>query len=220
MRRVEAADIEGRVCLGIALRLRVFQHVGKASALGQHQGEDVVAGAVEDAVDAADGVALQALADRLDHGNAAGHSTFEIQRHAMLLGKRRERRPVMGEQRLVGGDHMLPGTEGGLDRVLGDALLAADQLDEGVDLGIAGELNRIGDEAKTGNVDIAVLVPIERGDGHDLDRPPDALAKVGAALGKEPQDPASDRAEPGEPEFQRLSHLRIRASSSPSTQVE
>ena len=138
----------------------------------------------------------------------------------MFLGKRRERRPVMGEQRLVGRDHMLAGTECCLHRLLGDALLAADQLDEDVDLGIAGELDRIGDEAKAGNVDVAILVPIERGDGHDLDRPPNALAKVGAALGKEPQDPASDRAEPGEPEFQRLRHVRIRASSSPSTQVE
>src|SRR5262249_60916523 len=109
----------------------------------------------------------------------------------MFLGERRERGPVMGEQRLVGGDHMLVGTQCRLHRLLGDALLAADQLDEGVDLWIAGERNRIGDEAKAGSVYVAVLVPIERRNGHDLDRPPDAFAKIGAALGEEPQDPAS-----------------------------
>ena len=215
MRGVEAADVEGRVGFGIALRLRLLQHVGEAPALFQHQREDVIAGAVEDAVDAGDGVALQALAHHLDHGNAAGNRALEVERNAMLLGERGERGPVMGEQRLVGGDHMLAGAERRLDRVLGGALLAADQLDENVDVGIAGELDRVGDEAEAGDVGVAVLAPVARRHGHDLDRPADALGKGWATLGEKSQDPASDRAETGEPEFQRLSHWRIRASSSP-----
>ena len=64
--------------LGIALRLRLLQHVGEGPALALHQRQDVVAGAVEDAVDAADVVALQALAHDLDDGNAAGHRASKL----------------------------------------------------------------------------------------------------------------------------------------------
>ena len=107
MRGIEAANIERRIGLGIALLLRLFQHVGKASALLLHQGEDVIAGAIEDAVNARDVVALQALADHLHHGNSAGHCALEIERDPAFLGECGEARAVMGEQRLVGGDHVL-----------------------------------------------------------------------------------------------------------------
>jgi hypothetical protein len=149
---------------------------------------------------------LQALAHHLDHRNAAGNRALEIEGNAMLLGERGERRPVMGEQRLVGGDHMLAGAECGLDRVLRGALLAADQLDEDVDLGIAGKLHWIGNETEAGNVGAAVLAPVARRHGHDLDGPADAFTKSGASLGEKSQDTASDRTETGEPEFQRLGH--------------
>ena len=127
----------------------------------------------------------------------------------------------MGEQRLVGGDDVLAGAERRLDRLLGDALLAADQLDEDVDPGSRGERDRIGDEAEAGDVDVAVLAAdcAPRRPTISIGRPMRS-ARSAPALGKEPQDPAADRAEPGEPEFQRLRHVRIRASSSPSTQVE
>ena len=55
--------------------------------------------------------------------------------------------------------------------------VAADQLDEGVDLRITGKLDRIGDEAKAGDVGVAVLVPVERRDCDDLDGPADALGE-------------------------------------------
>ena len=56
---VEAADVEGRVGLGIAEALRVGQAVLEGQALQLHARQDVVAGAVEDAVDARDRVAGQ-----------------------------------------------------------------------------------------------------------------------------------------------------------------
>ncbi len=83
--------------LGIALRLRLLQHVGEGPALALHQRQDVIAGAVEDAVDAADVVALKALADDLDHRDATGDGAFEIERDAILLRECREARPVLSE---------------------------------------------------------------------------------------------------------------------------
>ena len=49
---------------------------------------------------------------------------------------------------LVGGDDVLAGAERGLDRLLGHAGFAADQLDEHVDLRVLGERNRVRHEAE------------------------------------------------------------------------
>src|SRR6187551_3971659 len=99
MRGIEPANIEGRIGLGIALLLRLLQHICEASALLLHQGEDVIAGAIENAVNARYVVALQALADHLHYGNSAGHCAFEIERDAVLLCQCSEIRAVMSEQR-------------------------------------------------------------------------------------------------------------------------
>ena len=143
VRRVEAADVEGGIGLGVALRLRLLQHIGKAPALLLHPRQDVIAGAVEDAVDAGDVVALQALADRLYDRDAAGHRRLEVERHAALLGERGEARTVMSEQRLVGGDDVLAGAERGLHGGFRHAALAAHQLDEHVDVGIGRQRDRV-----------------------------------------------------------------------------
>src|SRR6516165_5106899 len=206
VRSVEAADVKGWIGLGIAAGLRLFQDLGEAAPFGHHQREDVIAGAIEDAVDAADGIALQALADGLDDRNAARNSALKIQRDTLLLGKRRERWSMMDKHRVIGGDHVFAGAERGLDRLLGGTLLAANQLDKGVDLWIAGELDRIGDETETGDVGIAVLAPVTRRHSDDFDGPARAFSEGASPLGEQSQDPASDRAKTGEPEFQRLSH--------------
>ena len=57
LRGVEALDVEGRIGLRIAEALRVLEALGEGQLLLLHAGEDVVAGAVEDAVDARERVA-------------------------------------------------------------------------------------------------------------------------------------------------------------------
>ena len=53
LRGVVALDVEGRIGLGIAEPLRLAQAIVEGDALLLHAREDVIAGAVEDAVDAA-----------------------------------------------------------------------------------------------------------------------------------------------------------------------
>ena len=114
---VVALDIEGRVGLGIAETLGVLQAGLEGQPLQLHAREDVVAGAVEDAVEARDGVAGERLAQRLDDRDAAGRRGLEGERDAIGLGQLGQRHAVMGEQRLVGGDDRFAGRQRGLDRV-------------------------------------------------------------------------------------------------------
>ena len=69
---VDAVDVEARIGLGIAQLLRLRQHVGELAARLAHRRQDVVAGAVEDAVDALDPIGGEPLAQRLDDRDAAG----------------------------------------------------------------------------------------------------------------------------------------------------
>ena len=95
--------------LGVAQLLRVGQNLGEFAAAFAHLGQDVVAGAVQDAGDGADAVARQALPQRLDHRDTAGDRGFERQRHAAFLGGVGKRGAMHRQQRLVGGDQRLAG---------------------------------------------------------------------------------------------------------------
>src|SRR5947209_9168187 len=109
-------DVEGRNGFSIAGPLRVLQAFGKRQALLLHPGQDVIAGAVEDAVDAVDAGAAKPLAKRLDDGNGGADRRLEVQGAAMLLGGLRQPNSVLGDQRLVGGYDRLAGLQRGLDR--------------------------------------------------------------------------------------------------------
>ncbi len=135
MRRIDAFDVEGRIGLGITQRLRLGQHVGKIAALVAHLGEDEIAGAVDDAGDPLDVIGGQALAQRLDDRDTAGHRRLEGHRHALRLGRREDLVAVQGDQRLVGGDHVLAVLDR-LQHQLARRRVAADQFDDDVDIRI------------------------------------------------------------------------------------
>ena len=90
LRGVVAVDVERRIGLGVAEPLRVLQAFGERQAFLLHPGQDVIAGAVEDAVDAVDVGAGEALAQGLDHRDGGADRRLEIQRAAVLLGELRQ----------------------------------------------------------------------------------------------------------------------------------
>ena len=53
VRGIDAVDVERRIGLGVAQLLRIGEHLGELAAALAHLRQDVVAGAVEDAGDAA-----------------------------------------------------------------------------------------------------------------------------------------------------------------------
>ena len=131
VRRIHAFDVEGRVGLGVAQTLRLFQHGVEAQALVAHLGQDEVGGAVDDARDPLDAVGGQAFAQRLDDGDAAGHRRLERDHHALVLRRLEYLVAVRGQQRLVGGDHMLAVGDG-LQHQLFRHAVAADQFDDDI----------------------------------------------------------------------------------------
>ena len=104
---VDAVDVEARVGLGVAQRLRLGQDVAEVAAALAHRGQDVVRGAVEDAVDALEPVRGQPLPQGLDDRDAARDRRLEGERHACPLGQPRQLGAVMGQHGLVGGDDRL-----------------------------------------------------------------------------------------------------------------
>ena len=70
---VLAVHVLGRVGLGVAELLRARERVGVGRAGARHLGEDVVGGAVHDAVHLLDVRARERLAHHADHRHHAGH---------------------------------------------------------------------------------------------------------------------------------------------------
>src|SRR3546814_3906104 len=123
VRGVGAVDVEAGVGLRVAEPLRLGQHAlevlsgggrlrgGGTVLVAGHAGQDVVAGAVEDAVDAVDAVGGEALAQALDDGNAAGHRGLVADGAADALGQSGKRGAVVREQRLVRSEERRGGKE-------------------------------------------------------------------------------------------------------------
>ena len=98
LRGVLAFDVECRIGLRIAEPLRFLQTVVEGEAVLLHAGEDVIAGAVEDAVDARERRAVETFAQRLHDRNAAGNRRLEIKRNAMAFRERRKLLTMAREQ--------------------------------------------------------------------------------------------------------------------------
>ena len=145
--RVDALDVVARIGLGEPQPLRFLEHLGERDALVGHAGEDIVGRAVHDAHDRQDAVGHQPLLEGLDHRDAAADAGLEPDLHALGGRGCEDVAALLGEQRLVGGDHVLAGLDGLENKGLG-RLDAADQLDDDVDVritdqgpGVPGERN-------------------------------------------------------------------------------
>ena len=207
VRGVEAADVEGRIGFRVTLRLRFLQDVGEGALLALHLGQDVIAGAVQDAVDALDLVGAERLAQGLDDRDAAGDGRFEVEGDAVLLGALRKIEAVLGEQRLVGGDDVLAGIERRLDGGFGDAAVAAHQLDEDVDRGVLGEHNRIGEELRFLRHRALLFGLRLGGDAGHFDAASGDIPEPASMRGQQVEQAAADGAEAGDADFQIFSHF-------------
>ena len=195
MRRVAAADIQSGIGLGIALGLGVFQNLGKAAAADFHFGENVIAGAIENALHGVHAMRNQGFAQDADNGNAARHRRLELQLKIFLLRQFRQRLAMLGQQRLVGGHDMLAIFQRRLDELARHAFVAADQFDHHI--GVRGrQCQRIGHPIA--DFKIALFPGIARAGRNNLDAPARLCRQGGLALRQRLDHAAAHRAEPGD----------------------
>ena len=182
VRGVVAVDVERVVGLGVPEALGFREYVLELEALRVHAREDVVAGAVDDAVDGKDAVGDEALAQRADDGYAAGDAGLEQQVALVLVRDLEEFRAALGQQGLVGGDDVLAALQrelGELERLRG----AADELDDDVEVGVGDELAPVGRGELGGHADLLGALGAADGDLVDANLRAGALAQqVGLRL--------------------------------------
>ena len=145
---ITAVNVEVGRRFGVALFLRVGEHGGKIRAFELHPGEDVIAGAVDDAVKRVDAVADKAFAQRFDDGNAAANAGLVIKVRAVFFGRGKQLLAVRGEQRLVRRDDRLAQLERGQNHRPGDAG-AADEFGDDVNVGIVDDALPVGGHQRT-----------------------------------------------------------------------
>jgi hypothetical protein len=215
LRRVDAAHVEGGIGLGVPELLRLLEHHRIGCARRLHPGQDVVAGAVEHAHHPDDRVAGKPLGQRLDHGDAARDRRFEAQRDTGRLGRLGEVLAVAREHRLVRGDDVAPARDRGLGGRLGRPVLAADHLDDEIDVLAPGECHGIVLPGIGGEIDAAVAVARAGRDRDDLDRAAGAGGDQ-PTMGLEHGDHAGpDSAESGDGDAQRVGHGALQGHSVP-----
>jgi hypothetical protein len=171
-----------------------------------HDSQDVVAGAVEDAGDAGDAIAGQALAQRLDDGDAAGDGRLEGERRAGCLCESSKLGTMHGEQGLVGCDHRLPGCQRGLHQRSSGPFGAADHFHHDIDSGIGRQGHGIIEPAQAGERHAAIARAVARGDRSDSDRAAGAGRDEVRILAQQRQNTGAYRAEAGEADGKRTGH--------------
>jgi hypothetical protein len=206
MRRVIAVDVEGWIGLGIAEALGFLEAGLEGKLLPLHAGQDVITGAVHDAVDARHRVAGQRFPERLDDRDTTSDRRFEIEDRALFLGKRGEFHAMLGQQRLVGSHHMQAAIERRLDRRIGRIAGAAHQFDEEVDAGMLCHFHGIVIPFEPGNIDATVAVAIACRDGHDLDRPPTGHGEHIVPLSQNADQRSANSSQTCNADFKGISH--------------
>ena len=140
---VVAVDVVGRVRLGVSETLCLRQRVPEGQPRALHSGQDVVARAVQDALNPPQAVPRHAFPEPPENRNPARHGGLEQQVPAPASRLLQQRGAAVGDDLLVGGDDGLAGGQ----RLLYPApgrVLSPDELDDDVHRAVDEGLERVG----------------------------------------------------------------------------
>src|SRR6516225_1888529 len=206
MRRIDAIDIKARIGFCVAELLRLGEHLGELVRGLAHRRQNKIRGPVENAIKTHEPVSGETLAQRLDHRYPAGDRGLEGKSDTLFLGLGGEGGSVMRHQRLVGGDDVLAMVECGIDHLPGDAVGAADQLDDDVDLGIGCHRRRIFVPAHRRQIDPAIAAPIAGGNRDDDEPASSPLSQEVSLPVEQLRGAGADRPQARDGDLQRRFH--------------
>jgi hypothetical protein len=178
-------DVGRRVGLRVPELLGLLHRLVEVEPLGGHLVQHVVGGAVDDAEHPQDPVTGQRLAHRTHQGDRTGDRCLEVQVDLGRVGCGVERRAVLGEQRLVRGDHGRPCGDRPEQEGPG-RLETAHELDDDVrtgdeSLGVGGEEGAVDDRVPLGR-------EVAHRDPDQLERGAHPGAEVHGLCGQQPDD--------------------------------
>ena len=139
---VIAVDVGAGVGFGITQLLRLFQNGRKADGGGVHGIHNEIGGAVHNTAHFGNRIQTLAAFQIGQPGDTAAHGGRTAQSHAVFPGQGRQVRIVSGNQRLVGGDHMLFRLQRGTD-ILVRRMQTAHDLHHRINGGIVEDLVKI-----------------------------------------------------------------------------
>ncbi len=109
MGSIDPFDIKCRIRFGIAQLLGLLQHLFIGTTRITHGRQDVIAGAVQNALNTFDLIACQTLSQGFDDRNTASNGSLEIQRRAVFFRQLCQFGAMDCDQGLIGGHDMASG---------------------------------------------------------------------------------------------------------------
>ena len=190
---VVAIDVEGGIGLGVSETLGIGEDGGEFGAFELHPGEDVIAGAVDDAADGLDAVADEGFAEDLDDGDAAGDGGLVVEVGGVGTGGLEEFLSVGGEKGLVGGDNGFAVAKGGKDDLAGGGG-AAHEFDDEMDGRVMDDRLPVLGQEVGGDAGGLCFLEVANGDTGDGEPDAEACGEHFAPFDQGLDDGASDRA--------------------------
>ena len=160
MRRVDAFDIEARIGFRVPQHLGLGQNLVEFPARLLHGRQDIIAGAIQDAVDTVDPIPGKSFTQRLHDGNPARDARLVGETYTDLLRLPREARPMDRHHGLVGGDYALVRGDRGFDDVKRHPIGTADEFDDDIDLVVRSKFPRILEPSCPEEIDPAVPLTV------------------------------------------------------------
>ena len=170
VRSIDSFDIEGRIGFGVSQALRFLEDFVKRQPLAAHLGENEIGGPVDDPGDPFDAIGSQALAQGFDDRNAASHRGFERDRHPFFLRRSKYFVAEIGQQGLVGCNHMLAALDG-LEYEFPGHAITANQFDDDIDFRIDNYRKGVVRDPAAPAGHLARMLDISIGNDRNLNRP-------------------------------------------------
>ena len=189
---VDTLHVEGGVGLGIPQALGLGEDLVEGGATIAHLGEDEIAGTVDDAGQPLDAVGGQTLADGLDDGDAAGYRRLEGHHHPLLRGGGEDLVAVLGDEGLVGGDHVFAVVDGAQHQFAGGRF-AADEFDDDGQLRVVHHFEGVAGEIDARRVERSLAPDVPGTGAGDDDTPPGSSGDLLGIAAQHLHGAAADR---------------------------